>query len=403
MSSQIETGHLQQHMDEAEAIVASLPEPDHTVNYQVRYPVPGRLVDAVAELLATQGVTTPRLADAFTQGMTEVGDPDSPTMVAITGSCKEGINVATPISTLAEASEVDLAIVSSSRLGPVVKVQRNRGQYKKPRSKPVEVLPNGDVVPVYVGDLVHSEDPYDRTPDPTRLVAGGLQAHDLETELTRRMGYHVPAAHEALSLPYEKAFIRKDPDTGDLYSLSADLPWAGLRTNQLDSEIIKLLMGIENTVGVKIGGNSDEAHIAGLAERLNPKDRAGKLVYMLRLGLHEADKYPTILGAINKHAPNAITIFDIHGTTEERSYGAKIRHVPSIIQGMGIMAQACQEAGVKFAGVHLETTSDGHRFECTDETGQPPLDEGDVDPRLNLLQMRRVLDAVGVIQEAQAA
>ncbi len=386
-----------ERLAEAEAIIAMLPEPDYGVNYQAEYPDKEALAEAMAENLTTQGVTTPHRAAAFTKELESVSNPRSPDLLVITGSCREAIQASVPITELADITEANLAVIAGSKLKRIKVAQRDRGQYKKPRSAVEEEDAKGNKIPVYMGDVVNGEDVRDRTPDPSRLVAGGVQARDLEIELTRRFGHHVAAAHEALSLPYELPFIRKDERSGKLYSHSADLLWAGLRTNQLTSEIVKLLMTIENTVGVKIGGSSDEAHIAGLAERLNPENRAGKLIFMLRLGLQEVDRYPTILRAINKHASNAITIFDIHGMTEKRPDGLKIRHVPSIIEGMTVMARACQDAGVKFGGVHLETTPDSTRFECIDELDQLPLHPGNIDPRLNPRQTRRVLNALAKI------
>lgn len=382
----------------AEEIVASLPEPNYRANYQPIYSDTDQLIDAVAETVSTGGVTTPRQAEEFKDALAHMGQDDE-TALVITSGCRETIHVDTDISLLGRQALLEHKLLYSSRLRKVVAASRNRGQYKKPRSEEIEII-DGKRVVSYMGDVVNGEDPSDREPDPSRIVAGAVQARDLETELAKRAGKHVFAAHEALLLPYEMAFIRRDAKTGLKYSESADLLWAGLRTNQIDSPVIDLLSGIENAVGVKIGGNSDSEHIAGLAERLNPDNRAGKLVFMLRLTLEEIDKYPVILEAIDEHAPNSQKIFDIHGMTRKKEDGTKIRNVNEIISGMTVMARACKKAGVRFDGVHLETTPDPARLECVDNDFQLPTHPGGIDPQLNPQQTLRVLNALADIKQA---
>lgn len=409
MSQQGEVIH-HPHLAAAEVVVGGLPVADPRENYQYPYPNSNLLVEAVAEnLAATKSVTTADQVADFTRSLVPVSDPDDPTVVVISGACREPIYplaLAKEVSVqpLVEVAESNLAIIRGTNLPHVIAVLRNRGMYGKGRTEPQEIGPDGEVVFAYAGDIVNSQDPANRTPDANQLVVGNIQASELEEALTARVGYHVPAAHEALSLAYEMSLIRHDAARGVDISIGADMLWGGVRTNQIGSPVLALLGRLGNTVGVKIGGDSDEAHIAGISEQLNPDNKAGKLLYMLRLGLHEASSYPTILKAIKRHAPNSIVMIDFHGITQKKVVDGKtvkVRAVPHMIRSMGIMAEVCREVGVKFGGIHLETTPDSRRLECVDDVGQAPLDDGDLDPHLNPIQTSRVLNAFAAISEAQ--
>ncbi|MFI5271037.1 MAG: 3-deoxy-7-phosphoheptulonate synthase [Candidatus Saccharimonadales bacterium] len=392
----------------AETIVDELPEPNYPVNYQPTYPSREGLISGVAELLNTSGVTTLENIQEVRHNLVQVGDPEDKTMMVISGACREAISLQTPMRQLALRSQRTVQVAQSSRLEELYVVERGRGQYKKPRSEFEEEDENGNLVPVYMGDVVNGMGFSDRTPDPSRLVAGALQARDLEEVLSELMGGHVPAAHEALSLAYEQAFVvpRSDTRSEGEYSISGDILWGGLRTNKIGSAVLELLKRLHNPVGVKIDGTSDEEHIAYISDELNPAEEPGKLIYMLRLGQKDSDQYGRILGHIREHAPTSIVLFDTHGMTEKVTVDGKIRkirHIPTIIRHMGIMGEACVEAGVKFGGVHLETTIDEYEYECTDERHPEPTRDGNLDPQANPSQTVRLLNAMADINDRQFA
>lgn len=401
MKHQVETVLNERRMA-AEAVVTNLPGSDYNVNYQPVYHDREALVGAVAEVLSTAGVTTPRQVDDFTAKMAVIGEGSDDGFVVISGSCREEIHpVSTDIRQIAATTMANLIIANSTGLPNIVSVQRDRGQYVKPRTKGTIILPSGLEVPAYYGDLVNdeSEDEESRIPDPGRMVEGAVQARDLEAELTRRLGEHIPAAHEALLLAYEEAFVREDPESGAMYSLSGDMLWGGWRTNHPDNPIMDFLGRIQNTVGVKIGGNSDERHIAAVARKLNPDGLPGKTMYMLRLEQHEEGQYSRILRAIQASDPTSLVLYDIHGSTLKQPGGDKIRkvrHVGSIMRAIGVMAEACQEAGVRFDGLHIETTPDTSRLECIDRLDQIPQ-PGQIDPRLNPQQTRQIIGALATV------
>jgi len=379
----------------AEAIADSLPVPDYERNYQVAYGDRDGLVGligAISENLDNPGVAAPREIDRLNEEAAALGTGTSRRPLVITNSCAETIHVDEPIEELGVHAIVELSVIRASKLRDPISVQRMGGQFVKPRTHEFQVLADGRTVPSYKGDGINGQDVDDREPDATRLVAGGIQSRELQHYLTLETGEPVYMAHEALSLAYEVPFVRQDPSTGEPYLASAHLPWGGVRTNSADSDQIKLLAGVKNLTGVKIGMSSDERHIADLAETLNPQGLPGKIAFMLRLGAGDEERYPVILNAIREHAEGSLVVYDVHGETKVNKYGEKIRYVGDIEDGIERLAYACGAAGLRLNGVHLETMADARHQECVDYRDQPPTREGSVDPRLNPLQTRRVLD-----------
>ncbi len=301
---------------EALRVLAGLPIPDYANNFQPDYADQGTLLNTIRELQTTNAVTLPRQIDAFGSKLADIAAGRTGEPFLIVGGCSEDVDLETPISDLVMHSTAQLRVVASSALRHAVVAERSRGQNSKPRSSATERTATGTRVPSYMGDAVNGKATHLREPDPSRMVAAAVQARDIENGLTQIMRRHVPAAHEALLLAYEESFIREDPKTGKRYLLSADLPWVGMRTNSPDGDHVRMLADVENPVGVKIGPNSDEDHIKDLAGILNPEDRAGKLVLMLRVGSeHVEDTLPGVLSAIRRHAPEALLMYDLHGIT----------------------------------------------------------------------------------------
>ena len=372
----------------ATVLANRLPTPNYERNYQVTY---GRmdLVEAMAENLTTDGVADPKDIKALTSTLGDVALGRSDRPVIITNSCAEEIRVEEPIKALARKTLDELNVIDRSRLVDPIVIQRIGGQFVKPRSSMTEIV-DGVEVPSYMGDGINGEEAVDRTPDASRLVAGAVQSRDLQEYLTDELGSPVLMAHEALSLPYEAPFLRGGNGGIDKkYLLTAHLPWVGLRTNGLGSPHLGLLSRVKNTTGVKIGNNSDEGHIAGIARTLNPDGIPGKIAFMVRVS--DQDRLPTILKAIKSHAPASIVMYDIHGSTAVREDGKKVRSRGNIIGQIEQLSLACGRVGLRLNGLHLETMNVYGRFECVNHDGQTPM-KGSVDPRLNPPQTRYVLD-----------
>lgn len=379
----------------SEEIAGCLPKNEYTANYQPDYDDPDAVREAVHEVQSTEMVTTPRQVDQLQDRLTALVRGESKDKLAITGRCAEEVNLETPVATLVEQGLRNIAVVRAKLGQTAIHMVRAMGQSAKPRSAATETLPDGTVIPSYMGDMVHSADntPKARKPDPSRMVAAALQGRDMQAGLTTATGGHVNAAHEALLLPYEMASIFENPETGKRYLLSADMPWIGKRTNSVDGPHVKLLEGLANPVGIKLGADSTPGHIAGLQAKLNPENVDGKLTFMVRVGNEEKAELQNIVAAIAEHAPNAVLMFDIHGITQSID-GHKIRALSDIKTGVKMMSDVCHEAGLTLHGVHLETVMDDDRLECVATPDQIPTHPGGIDPQLNPAQLAELLEEI---------
>lgn len=379
-----------QELRKAHQIIESLEDATYAEDFQVQYDD----FDALASSLARVGslpetVTSPREIDSLSQALARIAVGEDKRKVVITGNCSERIvdPEGARVPTQRALQELH-AVASVTSPGNILHIRRDRGQNTKPRSSEYETV-NEMRVPSYMGDAINSPDISQRLPDPSRLTAAAMQALALERNMSDKTGRHVPAAHEALNLYYEMPFIRKD-SKGREYLVSADLPWIGVRTNQVDSRHVDLLSRIENSVGVKIDAASSFDHLASLSERLNPTRKLGKIAWMLRIGLDDLASMEGIVGSLAEIEERPILMYDIHGSTIKRKDGAKIRAVEDIKAEIEQLFEITRQQGVELTGVHLETTMED-RLECVDTREETPSHEGGIDPQLNRNQTRRVL------------
>jgi 3-deoxy-D-arabino-heptulosonate 7-phosphate (DAHP) synthase class II len=211
------------------------------------------------------------------------------------------------------------------------------------------------------------------------------------------LGVHSPTGHEALSLAMTLPMLRIDPETGELALLSGDEPWGGARTNDPESLTMKVLGGIINSIGVKLRAG-DEWKIPGLEQLLNPNREPGKVIYNIRVG-EDITAMRAIAREIRNSDPEAGIAFDGHGSTTVvtnpgTGKDVKVRHVPTLIRHTQVLADVVAEHGLSLHGVHVETTWDDSRLECTDELDQLPTHPGNVDPGMNPRQFRTYLEEV---------
>jgi 3-deoxy-7-phosphoheptulonate synthase len=306
----------------------------------------------VHEVQQTEGATTPRHIDDVQEKFTEIVT-GSNEFVVITGRCAQPVRLETSVNSLVQ-QRIQAAKICMRALKKQVYVMRRECD-GKPRSADVQVLKNGESVTPFMGEGINGEALHQRTPDPSRMVSSAVQLGGISAGL-QEAGYDIPIAREALLLPFEQASKRIDPETGKTYLVSADLPWVGERTRDPDGQHVELLADVENPVGVKLGKNTTSGQIRKYQEKLNPNNKPGKLVFMIRMELEEGDAMAETLAAIKEHAPNALLLYDIHGSTTTNEHGEKIRQVSKIIQGIHETAVACKKAGLKLHGIHLETT-----------------------------------------------
>ena len=342
---------------------------------------------------------------------------------------------------------MQMAVVMTYAGGlPVVKVGRMAGQFAKPRSSDTETF-DGVELASYRGDIINGSEftAEDRVPDPQRMIraynqssatlnllrafaSGGLadlhQVHqwtlDFAHQGTVTEKYEVLAdeigkslkfmeacgitsrtyrtlretdfytSHEALLLPYEEAFTRKDSTTGDWYDTAAHMLWIGDRTRQLDGAHVEFLRGVQNPIGVKAGPTMDPEDLVKLATTLNPENEAGRLNVIVRMGAGKVgDGLPALIKAVQREGLKVVWSCDpMHGNTIKSSNNYKTRPVDAILREMKEFFQVHKAEGTFGGGVHLEMTGKnvteciGGSFTVTEEDLSSRY-HTHCDPRLN--------------------
>lgn len=342
---------------------------------------------------------------------------------------------------------MQMAVVMTYAGGlPVVKVGRLGGQFAKPRSSDTETV--GEItLDSYRGDIINGIefDEKSRTPDPERMIraynqatatqnllrafaSGGLAdlhqvskwnldfahksevgakyealAEDIEKSLQFMEACGVTSktyrtlretdfftSHEALLLPYEEAFTRKDSITGDWYNTAAHMVWIGDRTRQLDGAHVEYMKGIKNPIGIKAGPTMDPDDLVRLAKAVNPENEAGRLNIIVRMGANKVGEHmPALIRAVEREGLHVVWSCDpMHGNTIKSSNNYKTRPVDAILTEMKQFFQVHKAEGTFAGGVHLEMTGKnvteciGGSFTVTEEDLSSRY-HTHCDPRLN--------------------
>ena len=326
---------------------------------------------------------------------------------------------------------------------PVIKVGRMAGQYFKPRSKSHETR-EGVELNSYFGDAVNAIDfePASRRPDAQRLVraynassaalnlvraftqggyadlrqvhswnqdfvrdsAAGQRYEQMAGDIDRALAFMTAcgadpeefqrvdfyAAHEALSIDYERALTRIDSRTGNAYDVSGHFLWIGERTRQVDGAHVHFASVIHNPIGVKVGPTADPADIVQMCKILNPDRVPGRLTLITRMGAGKIrEALPPIVAAVRDSGIPVVWVCDpMHGNTREASSGHKTRLFDDVVEEVKGFFEVHHAAGTVPGGMHIELTGDDVT-ECVGGTGGVlESDLGDryetaCDPRLN--------------------
>lgn len=364
--------------------------------------------------------------------------------VLMAGDCAETFDANTPesirarIRTLLQMS----VVLTYGASVPVVKIGRLAGQYFKPRSKPIE---NRDGVELtsYYGDAVNSI-PFEaslRTPDPARLLQvyrassaalnlvrsftqGGSadlrQIHDWNRDFVRASAagqrYDEMAAgidralafmhacgadpqefrsvefyvgHEALSLDYERAMLRRD-QSGNVFGSSGHFLWVGERTRQLDGAHVDFVSRIRNPIGVKVGPDAEPADVVNVVKKIDPLQIPGRITLITRMGAGRiAETLPAIVEAVTDAGRQVVWVCDpMHGNTRAVESGFKTRSFDDVMAEVKGFFAVHQSLGTHPGGLHVELTGDDVT-ECVGGTEGPAESnladryETACDPRLN--------------------
>jgi 3-deoxy-7-phosphoheptulonate synthase len=330
---------------------------------------------------------------------------------------------------------------------PVVKLGRIAGQFAKPRSSDLETR-DGVTLPSYRGDSVNGSEftAESRAPDPGRLIraydqsastlnllrafaSGGYADLNNVHQWTLDFVKDSPAAarfaetadrisealafmqacgvggggsapsleavdfftsHEALHLPFEQALTRRDPNSGNWYATSAHMIWIGERTRQLDGAHVEYASGISNPIGVKCGPTMTPDELLPLIDALNPKNDAGRLVLITRMGANNVrEKLPALARAVTRAGKRVVWSSDpMHGNTVKTESGYKTREFEKVLNELEGFMDVLYAEGAYPGGVHFEMTG-RDVTECVG--GANAVTEADLssryhthcDPRLN--------------------
>ncbi len=297
---------------------------------------------------------------------------------------------------------------------PIVKVGRIAGQYAKPRSDNNETI-GGITLPSYRGDIINGIEFEEnaRISDPNRLIEsyfysaaslnylrslalggyGNLEkvnkwneefAHSLNSKknteeviekineilnfmkacgldsksLPQLTTASFFTSHEALLLNYEQAFTRKDKDSKKFYDLSAHMLWIGDRTRHPDEAHVEFMRGIANPIAFKVGPSISKDELLRLLEILNPKNEAGRITLISRMGKNKVGEFlPSLVEAVKRDGRSVIWSCDpMHGNTIKSSNGYKTRKFDDILSEIKSFFQIHRAEGTYAGGVHFEMT-----------------------------------------------
>lgn len=417
--------------------------PELPAHQQPPWPDPAELARAVAELRALPPLVFAGECDILLERLASASRGEA--FVLMGGDCAETFEANTADSIRARLQTVlQMSVVLTYAASlPVIKVGRLAGQYFKPRSK-VSELRDGIELTSYLGDAVNSMEFTEqaRRPDAQRLLraynassaalnlvraftqggyadlrqvhawnqdfvrdsTAGQRYENLAAEIDRALSFmhacganpdefkrvEFFAAHEALSIDYERAMTRIDSRTGLPYDVSGHFLWIGERTRQLDAAHVQFASVIRNPVGVKVGPTASAEDIVEIAERLNPDRIPGRLTLITRMGAGKVrDVLPGIVQKVDASGVPVVWICDpMHGNTREASTGHKTRVFDDIINEVKGFFEVHRDLGTFPGGIHIELTGDDVT-ECVGGTGG--VLEGNLgdryetacDPRLN--------------------
>ena len=276
--------------------------------------------------------------------------------------------------------------------GPVIEVARIAGQFAKPRSAQTETHEHV-TLPAYRGDIVNgiAFDATSREADPQRMIRAHMQSVGTAASLAAARGAGAPifTSHEALLLPYEEPLTRRDP-AGCWWATSGHMLWLGDRTRQLDGAHVEYLRGIENVVGIKCGPTLEPDELIRLIDRLDPRNRPGKVVLIGRFGAKKIGELLPPLMRATRDRSVIWTIDPMHGNTS-MSGKRKVRRLADILSEIDAFFAIARAEGVHPGGVHLEMSA-LDVTECIGGRGPASIDELEenwltaCDPRLNRAQ-----------------
>lgn len=107
------------------------------------------------------------------------------------------------------------------------------------------------------------------------------------------------SSREALLLDYESALTRVDPPTGRAHDTAAHFVSIAGHAHELDGPHPAFLAGVDNPVGIRLGGDSPVDGVLACLDRLAPTREPGRLTLIARMGPQAVrDKLPALIGKV---------------------------------------------------------------------------------------------------------
>ena len=166
--------------------------------------------------------------------------------------------------------------------------------------------------------------------------------------------------------------------------------WIGDRTRNPKEAHVEYMRGISNPIAFKVGPTINKDDLLSLLDILNPKNEAGRITLISRMGQDKVNDYlPPLIEAVKKNGNNVIWSCDpMHGNTIKSSSGIKTRKFDDILSEIKSFFEIHRQIGTYAGGIHFEMTGQDVT-ECLG--GNQQISELDLieryhthcDPRLN--------------------
>lgn len=118
------------------------------------------------------------------------------------------------------------------------------------------------------------------------------------------------------------------------------------------------MKGIANPIAFKVGPSISQDDLLKLLEILNPKNEAGRITLISRMGASKVEQLlPPLVEAVRKSGQKVIWSCDpMHGNTIKSSNGYKTRKFDDILGEIKSFFKLHHELGTYAGGVHFEMT-----------------------------------------------
>ena len=269
----------------------------------------------------------------------------------------------------------------------VIVIGRIAGQFAKPRSDDFETI-DGLTLPGYRGHIANDIgfNEKARFCNANRLMKAYKQSKKTVDTINDYSPTPVFVSHECLVIDYDAALVREFDDK--FYCLSAHLLWIGYRTAQIDNAHIDFLSKIENPIGIKVGENTNITELIQIITKLNPLNKAGKIILIARFGANKIDDFlPNLIKNIKL---NVIWICDpMHGNTYKIDNKHKTRNITDITCEIKKFINIFDK---NIGGLHLEATP-YQVTECVSDVDKIKENnyKTNCDPRLNGKQTKNII------------